>query len=122
MGYSLHVHTAGGAYCWSWKDTLQVNTVGGGRVYTLHVLTLGGEKGRGYKFILLAVEGGTPWASILLAVQQETPCTSILLVLKGGYSLHILPSNVYVQISLFTIIANTSFPGTFMYSSLLLRL
>ncbi len=74
LGYNLHVHTAGGAYCWSRKDTLQVNTVCGGKGYTLHDLTPGGEKG--YKFILLAV-------------QEETPCTSILLVLKGGYNLHI---------------------------------
>ena len=35
------------------------------------------------------------------------------------YSQYIHPRNVYVQISLITIIANTSFPGTYMYSSLL---
>jgi hypothetical protein len=35
------------------------------------------------------------------------------------YSQYILPRNVYVQFSLITIIANTSFPVTFMYSSLL---
>ncbi len=38
------------------------------------------------------------------------------------YGQYILPRNVYVQISLITIIANTSFPETFMYRSLLFRL
>jgi hypothetical protein len=38
------------------------------------------------------------------------------------YSQYILPSNVYVPVSLIAIIAKTSFPVTFMYSSLLLRL
>jgi hypothetical protein len=101
LGYTLHVHTAGGAYCWSWIDTLQVNTVCSGRGYNLHILTPGGEKGytlhvhtAGVKrhtpctSILLAVERDTPCTSILLAVERDTPCTSILHGCGRGYTLH----------------------------------
>ncbi len=47
---------------------------------------------------------------------QERLCTVLSYYDHRHY---ILPRNVYVQFSLITIIANTSFPVTFMYRSLL---
>ena len=47
---------------------------------------------------------------------QERLCTVLSYYDHRHY---ILPKNVYVQFSLITIIANTSFPVTFMYRSLL---
>ena len=64
------------------------------------------------------------YSSLLLQLQPIDPsqkrlCTDLSYY---NYSQYILPRNVYVQISLITIIANRSFPVTFMYRSLLLRL
>ncbi len=57
--------------------------------------------------------------SYLPHTSQERLCTVLSYY---NYSQQILPRNVYVHFSLITIIANTSFPVTFMYISLLLRL
>jgi hypothetical protein len=58
MGYTLHVHTAGGGKGY----TLHVHAAGSGRGYTLQVYAAGGER-------------DTPGMSILLAVERVTCCT-----------------------------------------------
>jgi hypothetical protein len=64
------------------------------------------------------------YSSLLLWLQTiHTPQECLCTVLSYyDYRQYILPGKVYVQFSLITIKANTSFPVTFMYSSLLLWL
>jgi hypothetical protein len=92
----------------------------------VEICTAGGEWG----YILWdrlgpSMHGGYPctaggeWGYILwdrLGPSMHVFCTVLYYY---DYSQYILPSNVYVQFSLITIIANTSCPGTFMYITII---
>jgi hypothetical protein len=93
MGYTLHVHTAGGGigytlacpYCWWWKD-IHPSCLYCWQWKWIHPGHPNCFQWKGYTLDVHTACGGkdTPCMSILLPVKRNTPCTSILLVVEGG--------------------------------------